>query len=119
MVTAKYSIGGVEIMNELGCDYQCRTVGEGIVKYNIPNYWCAEFDACENAYPVICVQVERIRKTPALLDIKLRVVENPNEEYAGCIVSTAQKIITFKVECMSDLLKALETECKSVITQQK
>ena len=106
-------------MNELGRDYQCRTVGEGIAKYNIPNCWCAEFDACENTYPVICVQVERIRSTPALLDIKLRAVENPNEEYAGCIVSTAQKIITFKVECMSDLLKALETKREFVITHQK
>ena len=98
-------------MDEFGCDYQCRTVGEGIVKHNIPDHWCAEFDACENTYPVVCVQVERIRKTPALMDIKLRIAENPNEEYAGCVVSTAQKIIAFKVECMLDLLKVLETGC--------
>ena len=24
-------------MDEFGCDYECRTVGESIIKYNIPN----------------------------------------------------------------------------------
>ena len=52
-------------MDEFGCDYQCRTVGESIVKHNIPDHWCAEFDAYENTYPIVCIQVERIRKTPA------------------------------------------------------
>lgn len=98
-------------MNEFGCDYQCRTVGEGIIKYNIPSDWCAEFDAYDNSYPVICIQVGRIRKTPALMDLKLRVVENTNDEYAGCIVLAAQKVIAFKIECMHDLVKGLETDC--------
>lgn len=37
-------IKGVIYMDEFGCDYECRTVGESIIKYNIPNDWCAEFD---------------------------------------------------------------------------
>ena len=31
-------------MDEFGCDYECKTVGESITKYNIPDDWCAEFD---------------------------------------------------------------------------
>ena len=98
-------------MDEFGCDYQCRTVGEGIEKYSVPSDWSAEFDTNDNSYPVICIQVGRIRKTPALMDLKLRVVENPNDEYAGCIVLASQKVIAFKIECMHDLVKRLETNC--------
>ena len=35
-------------MDEFGCDYMCKTVGEGLAKYNIPGDWCAEFDACDD-----------------------------------------------------------------------
>ena len=97
-------------MNEFGCDYQCRTVGESIIKYNIPSDWCAQFDAYDDSYPIICIQVGRIRTKPALMDLKLRVVENPNDEYAGCILLAAQKVIAFKIECMQDLVKGLETD---------
>ena len=31
-------------MDEFCCDYECRTVGESITKYNIPDDWCAEQD---------------------------------------------------------------------------
>ena len=40
-------------MDAFGCDYRCRTVGESITKYNIPNDWCAEFDVHDGVYPVI------------------------------------------------------------------
>lgn len=92
-------------MDEFGCDYQCRTVGEGITKHNIPNDWCAEFDAYDGVYPIICIQVDQIRKTPATMDLKLRIVENENDEYAGCMVLTDQKTIAFKIDKMSDLIK--------------
>lgn len=96
-------------MDGLGCDYACRTVGESITKYNIPDDWCAEFDACDNIYPIICVQVDQIRKAPAVMDLKIRIVENEDEEYAGCMVLTDQKIITFKIDHTGDLIKAMET----------
>lgn len=97
-------------MDEFGCDYECRTVGESIIKYNIPNDWCAEFDAYDDAYPVVCIQVDQIRKTSAMMDLKLRFVENEDAEYAGCMVLTDRKTIAFKVDYMSDLVKAMETE---------
>ena len=31
--------------DEFGCDYESKTVGESITKYNIPDDWIAEFDA--------------------------------------------------------------------------
>ena len=95
-------------MDAIICDYDCRTVGEGINKYAIPNDWCAEFDAYDDNYPTICVQVDRVRKTPAIMDLKLRIVKNEDDEYAGCMVLTKQKTIAFKIDYMSDLIKAIE-----------
>ena len=94
-------------MEKFGCNYQCRTVGESIIKYNIPNDWSAEFDAYD-VYPVICIHVDEIRKAPVIMDLKLRVVENEDDEYAGCMVLTKQKTIAFKIDYMSDLIKGLE-----------
>ena len=94
-------------MDEFGCDYECRTVGESIIKYNIPNDWSAEFDAYDNVYPVICVEVDDIRNASAIMDLKLRVVENEDDEYAGCMVLTKQKTIAFKIDYMSDLIRAM------------
>ena len=97
-------------MNAIGCDYECRTVGESIAKFNITDDWCAELDAYDDVYPIICIQVDQIRKAPAIMDLKLRVVENEDDEYAGCMVLTDQKTIAFKVDYMSDLVKAMEAE---------
>ena len=96
-------------MDEFGCDYECRTVGESITKYNIPDDWCAEFDAYDGAYPIIVIQVDQIRKAPAMMDLKLRMIENPDDEYAGCMVLKEKQTIAFKVDYMSDLIKAMET----------
>ena len=95
-------------MDEFDCDYESRTVGESITKYNIPDDWIAEFDADDDVYPVICVQVDEIRKVPAIMGLKLRVVENEDDEYAGCMVLTNQKTIAFKIDYMSDLIRAME-----------
>ena len=97
-------------MDEFGCDYGCRTVGESITKYSIPNDWCAEFDAYDDVYPLVCMQVEQIRKTPALMALRLRIVENEDEEYAGCMVLADRKTIAFKVDYMRDLVQAMKTE---------
>ena len=97
-------------MDEFGCDYGCRTVGESIAKYHVPDDWRAEFDAYDDVYPIVCIPVEQIRKSPNMMALKLRVVENEDEEYAGCMVLTAQKIIAFKVDHMNDLVKAMNTE---------
>ena len=97
-------------MDAFGCDYECRTVGESITKYNIPNDWCAEFDAYDDVYPIVCIQVDQIRKAPAIMDLKLRIVENKDDEYAGCIVLTDRKVIAFKIDYMCDLEKAMEIE---------
>lgn len=48
----------MEFMHEFGCDYECRTVGESITKYNIPDDWCGEFDAYDGVYPIVCIQVD-------------------------------------------------------------
>ena len=97
-------------MDDFGCDYACKTVGESISKYHIPNDWNAEFDAYDNVYPVICLQVDQIRKIPAMMDLKLRIVEHEDDEYAGCMICADRKTVAFKVNCLSDLLKALETK---------
>ena len=96
-------------MDEFGCDYECKTVGESITKYNIPNDWCAEFDAYDGVYPIVCIQIDQIRESPAMMDLKLRIVENPDDEYAGCMVLAEKKTIAFKVNYMSDLTKAMES----------
>ena len=96
-------------MDEFGCDYECKTVGEGITKYNIPDDWCAEFDTCDGVYPIVCIQVDQIRQAPAMMDLKLRIVENPDDEYAGCMVLTEKKTIAFKIDYMGDLVKAMKT----------
>lgn len=93
-------------MDEFGCDYMCRTVGEGLDKYNIPNNWCAEFEAFDGIYPIVCIQVEQVRKSPALMDVKLRIIENPDAEFAGCMVLVDRKTIAFKMNYMSDFTKA-------------
>lgn len=95
-------------MDEFGCDYKCRTVGESITKYSIPDDWCAEFDAYDGVYPIIVFQVEQIRKNPAMMDLNLRVIENPEDEYAGCIVLAEKKTIAFKIDRMCDLQKVIE-----------
>ena len=96
-------------MDEFGCDYECRTVGESITKYNIPDDWCAEIDAYDDVYPIIVIQIDKIRKAPAMMDLQLRMIENPDDEYAGCMVLKEKKTIAFKVDYMSDLVKAMET----------
>lgn len=96
-------------MDEFGCDYECKTVGESITKYNIPDDWCAEFDAYDGVYPIVCIQIDQIRESPAMMDMKLRIVENPDDEYAGCMVLAEKKTIAFKVNYMSDLTKAMES----------
>ena len=95
-------------MDEFGCDYACGTVGESITKYNIPDDWCAEFDAYDDVYPIIVIQVDQIRKAPAMMDLKLRIIKNPDDEDAGCIVLIEKRTIAFKVDYMSDLEKAME-----------
>ncbi|MBR5291172.1 MAG: hypothetical protein IKU28_09325 [Erysipelotrichaceae bacterium] len=96
-------------MDEFGRDYESKTVGESITKYNIPDDWCAEFDAYDGVYPIVCIQVNQIRESPAMMDLKLRIVENPDDEYAGCMVLAEKKTIAFKVNYMSDLTKAMES----------
>ena len=96
-------------MDEFGCDYECRTVGESITKYNIPDDWCAEFDAYDDVYPIIVILVDQIRKAPAMMDLKLRMIEKPDDEYAECMILEDKKTIAFKVDYMSDLVKAMET----------
>ena len=95
-------------MDEFGCDYECRTVGESITKYNIPDDWCAEFDAYDGVYPIVVIQVDQIRKAPAMMDLQLRMIENPDDEYAGCMVLAEAQTIAFKVAFMRDLIKAVE-----------
>ena len=95
-------------MDVFDCDYKCRTVGEGIYKYDIPNDWSAEFDAYDNVYPTIVIQVSQIRENSALMNVKLKIVENPDDEYAGCIVFRKKKTIVFKIDYMGDIVMAMK-----------
>ncbi len=97
-------------MDEFGCDYECRTVGESITKYSIPNDWCAEFDAYDDVFPLVCIRVEQIRKSSNMMALRLRIVENEDEEYAGCMVLADRKTIAFKVDYIRDLVQAMKTE---------
>ena len=95
-------------MDEFGCDYLCETVGESMNRYNIPDEWCAELDACDGVYPLVVIPVKQIRRTPAMMDLKLRMIENPDDEYAGCMLLAEKKTVAFKVDHMLDLVKAME-----------
>ena len=44
-----------------------------------------------------------------MMDLQLRMIENPDDEYAGCMVLADKQTIAFKVDYMSDLIKAMET----------
>lgn len=98
----------MQLLDEFGCDYECSTVGEGITKYNIPDDWCAKFDVYDGAYPIISIRVGKMRKCPAMMALKLRIIENPNEEYAGCMILEKDKNIFFKIDYMIDLVTAME-----------
>ena len=97
-------------MDEFGCDYSCKTVGESITKYNISNDWCAEFDAYDDVYPIVCIQVEQIRKSSKMMALELRVVEDADHELAGCTVCAKQKTVAFKIDRMNALTRAMQTE---------
>lgn len=102
--------GGEDFVDEYGCDYECRTVGDSITKYNIPDGWFAEFDAYDGAYPIVFIPVDQIRNSSAMMDLNLKIVENKDGEYAGCMVLAEQKTIAFKVDHMIELIKVLEKE---------
>lgn len=97
----------MEFMDEFDCDYECRSVGESVAKYQIPDDWCAEFDAWDGIYPIFCIQVGQIRKKPAMMELKLRIVENENEEYAGCVIMPERRTVVFKIDHISELKNAL------------
>lgn len=46
-------------------DYESRTVGESLRKYNIPGDWCGEFDACDGIWPILCIRADQICKKPS------------------------------------------------------
>ena len=94
-------------MDKFFCDYVCRTVGESITKYDIPDDWEAEFYAWEEICPAVCVPVGEIRRCSAAMDLQLRIVEDPDEEYAGCMVYANRHRIVFKIDYVSRLQKAL------------
>lgn len=97
-------------MDAFGCDYECRTVGEGLAKYKIADDWCAEFDAHDVAGPVVCIQVEQVRKYPELMDLPLCAVENADDVYAACMVLTEKKTIVFKIESLGVWIQAMRME---------
>jgi hypothetical protein len=83
-------------------------VGESITKYNIPDDWSAKFDVDDSFCPIISIRVGKIRKCPAMMALKLRIIENPDEEYAGCMILEEDKNIFFKIDYMIDLVTAME-----------
>ena len=98
----------VLFVDEFICDYNCKTVGESIDKYDIPDDWCAEFDAYDDNYPTICVQVDRVHRTPAMMNLKLQIVKNTVDEYPGCMIFPRQQTISFKIDYLIDLITVIE-----------
>ncbi len=78
-------------MHDFLYDYSCRSVGEGINKYNIANEWWAEFDAYDIDDPLIYMQVAEIRNSSAMMNLNLMIVENSDDECPGCIVYARKK----------------------------
>lgn len=109
---------GVGSMDKYGCDYACKTVGESITKYHIPDDWCAEFDAYDGVYPTVCIQVSQIRKSSPMMALKLKIVENEDDEYAGCMLLPSQKTVVFKVDHMKDLVKAMRNRQADIDDQK-
>lgn len=95
-------------MDVFGSDYDCRTVEEGLNKYDVSGDWRVEFDVYDGAYPMIGVLAEAIRGIPDMMALKLRIVEDEDAEYAGCMVFPHQKLIIFKLDHMCDLIKGME-----------
>lgn len=92
------------------CDHMCWTVGEAINKYNIPDDWSAEFDAYDGVYSTIVIRVDQIRKNSAMMNVELRMIENPDDEYAGCIILRDQQTVAFKIDYLRELISALKTQ---------
>ena len=96
------------MMDMFGSDYDCRTVGEGLNKYDVSGDWRVEFDIYDGAYPMICISAGEICGIPDMMALKLRIVEDEDAEYAGCMVFPSQKLIVFKLDHMCDLIKGME-----------
>ena len=43
-----------------------------------------------------------------MMELKLRIIENPDDEYAGCMIIAKDKDIFFKIDYMIDLVTAME-----------
>ncbi len=89
------------------CDYGCETVKEAILKYDIPDDWLVGFDIYDKAYPIITFPARCVRKAYAIMALRLRMIENEDEEYAGCMIAEEEKTIFFKIDHMLDLINAL------------
>jgi hypothetical protein len=72
---------GVEFMDEFGCDYEYKTVDEGITKYNMPDDWYAEFDSMSTLARAL-----EIEKHTCLLGCKL-----PNKQ--ACILVSRKRLV--------------------------
>lgn len=84
--------------------------GESLAKYNVPAHWCAEFDAYDSIYPIVCLPVDQIRNNTAIMNLNLRIVENEDYEYAGCMVFAERNTIMFKINEMGDLIRNMDRE---------
>ena len=95
-------------MAELDYDYTIRTVGESIIKCEIPDDWYAEFEVFDNIYPIVVIQIGEIRKIPSMMNLKLRIISNPDDEYPCCVVLREKKTVLFKIDFLHDLLMAMK-----------
>ena len=93
-------------MSKFICDYTCRTVGECIIRYNIPDDWYAEFDFYDDLCPTICVRIDLIKMNSAIMALKLKVSEKEGEEWAGCILFTEKETVSFEAACAMEFQTA-------------
>ena len=99
-----------DFMNVFEWDRRCKTVKEAIEKYKIPDDWTAEFQCAHLGHPNIFIPVERIRKFPAILDLRLFIADDRANNCSGFSCPPGRKRIVFQIARMGDLIKALETE---------
>ena len=97
-------------MKNLECkmDYQARTVGDAIARHDVPDHSTCRFDIYDdNIYPYIDIPVNLVRENDALMKVRLRTIENENDELAACYIDYQAEHLILKLNGINRLLNSL------------
>ena len=87
-------------MKNLDCkmDYQARTVGDAIARHDVPDHWTCRFDIYDdNIYPYIDIPVNLVRENDALMKVRLRTIENENDDESSEDDSEVQYLTMLRI----------------------